>query len=139
MPYPCTPDQALALGRALRPLREEGVLIVGSGSLTHNLAEFRGPGQGDQPYVKEFVDWVRQAVVAGDAASVAAYRGRAPHAARAHPSDDHFLPLLVSLGATEGATEGAAEGSHEPVEVIDGGIAYGILSMESYVIGSMHV
>lgn len=131
LPYPLTAAQAVALGKALRPLRDEGVLIVGSGSLTHNLSEFRGPGHEDQPYVKAFVAWVREAVLAGDTARIADFRSLAPHAARAHPSDDHFLPLLVALGATEAGDE--------PVEVIDGGITYGMLSMESYLIGSMHV
>ena len=61
-------------------------------------------------------------------ASLVAYRKLAPHAARAHPSEDHFLPLLVALGATT---------PDEPVAFIDGGITYGVLAMDAYVIGEL--
>jgi 4,5-DOPA dioxygenase extradiol len=115
---------ALRLGRALRPLRERGVLVVGSGSLTHNLGEFRGPANGEAAYVTDFVRWIRQAVMTRDLDVLVDYRQRAPHAERAHPTEEHFLPLLVALGA---AFDGDA------VEVIDGGTVYGMLSMESYV------
>jgi len=131
LPQPLDPAGALALGRALAPLRAQGVLIVGSGSLTHNLHEFRGDG-GDAPYVARFTGWVREAVRKamqdGDMTPLLDYRRQAPDAARAHPTEEHFLPLLVALGA---ATAG------DPVQVIDGGIVYGMLSMESYVFGSL--
>ena len=127
LPQPLDPAGALTFGRALGPLREQGVLIVGSsGSLTHNLYEFRGHDRGEESYVLEFARWVRDAVVAGDVQRLIDYRRLAPHASRAHPSDEHFLPLLVALGA-------AAVG--DPVQVIDGGITHGVLSMESYAIG----
>ncbi|AJG19266.1 dioxygenase [Cupriavidus basilensis] len=130
LPQPLDPAGALALGRALAPLREQGVLIVASGSMTHNLHEFRGHGGGDAPYVAAFTQWVREAVRSamrtGDPQPLIDYRQLAPHAQRAHPTDEHFLPLLVAIGA-------AAAG--EPMAVIDGGITYGILSMESYVLG----
>ena len=118
----------LALGRALAPLRDEGVLIMGSGSMTHNLYEFRRHDDGKEPYVLEFSRWVQQAVVAGDLDSLVAYRKLAPHAARAHPSEDHFLPLLVALGATLPG---------DPVEFVDAGITYGVLAMDAYVIGEL--
>ena len=89
---------ALRLGEALRPLREHGVLVVGSGSLTHNLGEFRGPAS-EAPYVADFVRWIRQAVTARDLDALVDYRRRAPHAERAHPTEEHFLPLLVAVGA----------------------------------------
>ena len=130
LPQPLDPAGALAFGRALAPLRGQGVLIVGSGSMTHNLYEFRGHGGGDAPYVAQFTQWVREAtrnaMRDGDVQPLIDYRRLAPHAERAHPTDEHFLPLLVAIGA-------AAAG--EPLQVIDGGITYGILSMESYVIG----
>ncbi|MDF3836532.1 class III extradiol ring-cleavage dioxygenase [Cupriavidus basilensis] len=129
LPQPLDPAGALALGRALAPLREQGVLIMGSGSMTHNLYEFRGHGS-DAPYVAEFTGWVREAVRTvmrnGDIQQLIDYRRLAPHAARAHPSDEHFLPLLAAIGAAKAG---------EPLQVIDGGITYGVLSMESYAIG----
>jgi 4,5-DOPA dioxygenase extradiol len=114
---------ALRLGEALRPLRERGVLIVGSGSLTHNLGEFRGPAS-EAPYVADFVRWIRQAVTARDLDALVDYRRRAPHAERAHPTEEHFLPLLVALGAASAG---------DRVEVIEAGTLHGMLSMESYV------
>jgi len=126
LPRPLDPAGALALGRALASLRGQGVLIVGSGSLTHNLYEFRGHSAGEEPYVREFTQWVRAAVVAGDVRRLVDYERLAPHASRAHPGDDHFLPLFVTLGVA---------GFGDAVQVIDGGIAHGVLSMESYIIG----
>jgi 4,5-DOPA dioxygenase extradiol len=130
MPYDLNTEQALQLGRALAPLRAQGVLIVTSGSMTHNLREFR---QGSQPaaqpgagYVLEFSQWVRRAVLANAVAPMRRYRTEAPHAERAHPSEEHFLPLLVALGAQ-------AEG--ETACLIDGGIEHGMLSMDSFVWG----
>ena len=114
---------ALRLGEALRPLREHGVLVVGSGSLTHNLGEFRGPAS-EAPYVADFVRWIRQAVTARDLDALVDYRRRAPHAERAHPTEEHFLPLLVAVGAASAG---------DRVEVIEAGTLYGMLSMESYV------
>ncbi|MDO9314608.1 MAG: class III extradiol ring-cleavage dioxygenase [Burkholderiaceae bacterium] len=114
---------ALRLGEALRPLRKRGVLVVGSGSLTHNLGEFRGPAT-EAAYVADFVRWIRQAVTARDLDALVDYRRRAPHAQRAHPTEEHFLPLLVAVGAAS---------ETDRVEVIEGGTVYGMLSMESYV------
>ena len=114
---------ALRLGEALRPLREHGVLVVGSGSLTHNLGEFRGPAR-EAAYVADFVRWIRQAVTARDLDALVDYRRRAPHAERAHPTEEHFLPLLVAVGAASAS---------DRVEVIEAGTLYGMLSMESYV------
>jgi len=85
-------DTAWAFGAALAPLAEEGVLIVGSGSVTHNLAEFRmGPGT-DEAYAAEFAAWVREAVVQGDSARLRQTLALAPHAHRAHPTTEHFWP-----------------------------------------------
>jgi 4,5-DOPA dioxygenase extradiol len=95
------PDWHLALGRALRPLREEGVLIVGSGAITHNLrAVFRQPQDEPAPaWVTEFCDWIAAKISAGDIEALAAYRTLAPHAVQNHPTDEHLLPLFVALGA----------------------------------------
>ncbi len=113
---------ALRLGRALAPLREQGVLLIGSGSLTHNLYEFRQPIR-DPEYAQAFADWVREAVVRNDVAGLLDYRRQAPQAARAHPSEEHFLPLLVALGASE---------ADDAPQWIDGGMTYGVLSMDSF-------
>lgn len=120
---------ALRLGRALRPLRDRGVLVVGSGSMTHNLGEFRGAEAADESvYVGEFVQWVRHAVTTGDTDALADYRRRASHAVRAHPTEEHFLPLLVAVGAASAG---------DTIEVIEGGTLYGMLSMESYLFGQV--
>ena len=114
-------------GQALAPLRDEGVLVIGSGSLTHNLYEFRRGHGNDAAYATAFTAWVREAVQQGDSARLRRTLDDAPHAQRAHPTTEHFLPLLVAAGAAgEGAT----------AEVIDGGIAHGVLSMDSFVLGA---
>lgn len=119
---------ALALGRLLAPLRDQGVLILASGSLTHNLYEF-SPAETAQAasYVHEFVQWARRAALAHDDAALVDWRG-APHSQRAHPTDEHYLPLLIAAGASS---------ADEPVEVIEGGVTYGVLSMEGYVFGDL--
>jgi 4,5-DOPA dioxygenase extradiol len=95
------PAWHLALGRALRPLREQGVLIVGSGAVTHNLrAIFRHPpGEPVPAWVTEFRDWIAGKIQEGDLDALCAYRTLAPHAAQNHPTEEHLLPLFVALGA----------------------------------------
>lgn len=122
-------ERAWAFGRALAPLAEQGVLIVGSGSLTHNLYEFRSGHGADEPYVAAFAAWVREAVEHGDNARLRRTLDDAPQAQRAHPTAEHFWPLLVAAGA---ADEGAGTPSGT---VIDGGIMHGMLAMDSYVFG----
>lgn len=117
---------AVRLGKALAPWRRQGVAVIGSGSLTHNLLEFRDGLAHEAAYTAEFRDWVRDAVVRGDVDELIDYRRLAPHARRAHPTEEHFLPLLVALGASF---------DHESVHVIDGGTTHGVLSMESYAWG----
>src|SRR3954469_13755848 len=125
LPAGLTPAQAYALGKALTPLRDEGVMVVGSGSLTHNLYEFRMDGGGeDAAYAREFAAWVRQAVEARDNARLQQTLELAPHAKRAHPTAEHFLPLLVAAGAASGEAK---------VQTLEGGITYGVLAMDSYL------
>lgn len=127
MPHNLTTASALQLGQALAPLREQGVMIVASGSMTHNLYEFRQSGAASEAYAVEFTHWVRQAVTGNATQAVVDYRQLAPHAQRAHPTEEHFLPLLVAMGA---------HGSDEATHVVDsGGVAHGVLSMESYAWG----
>jgi len=97
-----TPTHHLQIGRALAPLARQGFLVIGSGNLTHNLHDFvraRTVGLSDPDYVREFSDWVWQRLCAGDQQALLDYRRRAPAALRAHPDDDHLLPLFVALGA----------------------------------------
>lgn len=126
MPHDLDPSSALALGRALAPIREQGVMIVASGGMTHNLYEFRQSGSVAANYAVEFTHWIRQAVTRNDIERLLNYRQLAPHAQRAHPTEEHFLPLLVALGARS---------DQEIVQVLDGGIDHGVLSMESYAWG----
>ena len=126
IPVDTDETKAFELGRALAPLAEEGVLVVGSGSLTHNLYEFRTGDVQEAAYAREFTEWIRQAVLEGDTEQLVHALKRAPHAARAHPTTEHFLPLLVAAGAASTAA---------PATVLDGGIRHGVLAMESYLFG----
>jgi 4,5-DOPA dioxygenase extradiol len=126
LPVDADEVDAFALGQALAPLAREGVLVIGSGSLTHNLYEYQVGEVLAAPYAQEFSAWVREAVRQGDMARLLKTLRLAPHAARAHPSTEHFLPLLVAAGAAN--NPGVAT-------VLDGGIRHGILAMESYVFG----
>ncbi|MFF0489720.1 dioxygenase [Nocardia sp. NPDC004068] len=91
------------LGRRLAPLREEGVLIIGSGFFTHNLSEMRRDAAADEApgWSREFDDWGARAVAAGDVDALLNFRHTAPAAGRAHPRTEHFAPLFVALGAGE--------------------------------------
>ena len=126
MPSNLSTQQALKLGQALAPLRDQGVLIVASGSMTHNLYDLRQSGAEPEAYAQEFTAWVQAAVLAKAIGPLVDYRAEAPHAQRAHPSEEHFLPLLVAMGASAEADE---------VSVLHGGITNGVLSMESYAWG----
>lgn len=127
LPFDTDASSAFALGQALAPLVRDGVLVIGSGSLTHNLYEFRAGTLRTAPYAEEFAAWVRQAVREGATDRLQQTLALAPHAARAHPTSEHFLPLLVAAGAACAAL---------PVTVLDGGIRHGVLAMESYVFGA---
>jgi 4,5-DOPA dioxygenase extradiol len=122
------PVPHLAIGRALAPLREEGVTIIGSGALTHNLrAIFAGGLQLDRPeqaFAREFADWVRDRTRDGDVDSLVNYREIAPHGAANHPTEEHFLPFFAALGAGGGR----GERIHSSGE-------YGALMMDVYRFG----
>ena len=126
MPFDLSTHAALKLGQTLAPLREQGVLIVGSGSMTHNLHHFQQSGAPPEAYAQEFADWVQTAVRAKGLQPLLNYRAEAPHAVRAHPSEEHFLPLLIAMGATTDADE---------LQVLQGGVSNGALSMDSYIWG----
>jgi 4,5-DOPA dioxygenase extradiol len=122
----------LRLGAALAPLREDGALIIGSGHLTHNLREWVAfarrhgmrPAETEaEPYVREFGDWVDRVLRADDRDRLARWLELAPHARRAHPSDEHFLPLTFAFGAAWPAPR---------VERFDLGVDSGVLAMDAF-------
>ncbi len=118
-----------ALGQALAPLREEGVLVIGSGNLTHNLREaFRGHYPHPPAWVTDFADWVAARVAAGDVESLLAWEKLAPHAKQNHPTPEHFLPFFVALGA--GSTPLQATRLHADTEL-------GVLAMDAYAFGEV--
>jgi 4,5-DOPA dioxygenase extradiol len=121
------PEDCFRIGRALAALREQGVLIIGSGSLTHNLYEVRQGQDHPETYVKAFAFWVREALESGDVNALLDYRRRAPHAERAHPTEEHLLPLFFAMGAAGSDAVGA--------RCIEGGITHGVLAMDAFVLG----
>ncbi|UXY14971.1 dioxygenase [Chitiniphilus purpureus] len=90
------------LGQALAALRDEQVLIIGSGSLTHNLQDVFNPMDEPLDYVAPFQAWMHDHLVRGERQALLDYRRHAPQAARAHPTEEHLLPLFVALGAAHG-------------------------------------
>jgi 4,5-DOPA dioxygenase extradiol len=100
------PGTLYELGRQLRPLRDEGVLIVGSGFITHNLRILDWSGAAPTPaWASEFDAWTADAVARGDVDALLDYRQRAPGVRIALPTHEHFAPLLVTMGAAEPGTE----------------------------------
>lgn len=120
-----SPEEHERIGRALAPLRDEGVLIIGSGSLTHNLHEFRGqPIDVAAPgWVSSFGDWMKARLDANDLQALRDYRTRAPNAERNHPTEEHLLPLYLALGAA---------GDNARAERLHASYEYGILAMDVY-------
>ena len=109
------PYRLLTLGSRLRDLRDEGVLVIGSGFLTHGLPflrEFRIDAEAPG-WSKDFDHWAAEALARGDVAELASYRTKAPGMPYAHPTVEHYTPLFVTLGA---ATDAEAPGD----QVIDG-------------------
>jgi len=96
----------IALGRALKPLRDEGVLVMGSGSFVHNLRllDRRGLDAPEPQWCKDFANWMDEKLQSRDSAALISYREQAVNAAMAHPEEEHLLPLFVSYGAGETTT-----------------------------------
>ncbi|MEE9965102.1 MAG: dioxygenase [Propionicimonas sp.] len=93
------PHALLDLGGKLRSLRAEGVLVIGSGFMTHSFAVFRRPQLAG--YTEAFDTWAADALHRGDVDALMDYRSKAPGAEVAHPSADHFVPLLLTMGAAD--------------------------------------
>jgi len=100
MPAGGTPEQLLAMGRALAPLRSQDIMLVGTGGIVHNLARLADNMADDvaEPWATEFDGWVKAKAEALDVASLGGYARLAPHAAAAVPTSEHFDPLLVVMG-----------------------------------------
>ncbi len=119
------PAEHYRLGEALQPLREQGVLIMGSGSVTHNLGEIMGRSVDDPVphWVGDFESWLADAVTQGRVPELIDYRRLAPSALRNHPTEEHLLPLFVALGAG---------GAGAVATRIHASYTHGILAMDAY-------
>ncbi|KAI9092546.1 hypothetical protein K1719_027674 [Acacia pycnantha] len=112
------------MGKALTPLKDEGVLIIGSGSAVHNLRALKiQPNPPVASWAKEFDDWLISSLLEGRYEDVNHYEEKAPHAKMAHPWPDHFYPLHVALGAA---------GENSKAKLIHKGIEMGTLSYASF-------
>lgn len=122
LPSHLGPALQTRVGRALADLRAQGVLLIGSGSITHNLGEldWRAGPETITPWAREFRDWIVDKLQAGNDAALDDYRRQAPNAARNHPSDEHLLPLYFARGA--GGTFG----------IVHQGFTLGALGMDIY-------
>ncbi|MEP7210218.1 MAG: class III extradiol ring-cleavage dioxygenase [Alphaproteobacteria bacterium] len=122
------PEHHFRLGQLLAPLRAEGVLIVGSGSYTHDLSAFRSTGgvldAPERDWVHVFAEWMTEALQEGRIDDLLAYRRLAPEAVHNHPTEEHLLPLYVALGAG-------------PISVhrLHTSTTYGILRMDAFAFG----
>jgi len=116
------PAEHWALGAALGPLLSDDVLLLGSGSVTHNLGDFDADEAApERPWARAFADWLQQRMAAGDRAALLDYRRRAPAAQHAQPHDDHLLPLFVAAAAGNGVAEPLFRG-----------MTYGSIGMDAY-------
>ncbi|MEO8155063.1 MAG: class III extradiol ring-cleavage dioxygenase [Rhizobacter sp.] len=125
------PAQQFALGSALATLREQGVLVMGSGSITHNLRRIFGSSRPDVDTTEiaesaAFRQWVSERSAAGDWETLFAYRSKAPYAQDMHPTDEHLLPWYVAAGA------GGREATPQRLYA---GVTYGCLGMDAYAFG----
>lgn len=112
-----------ALGAALAPLRRRNVLVIGSGSISHNLREIFRPTSADRAWVERFTTWLDANVRAGDTDALLTAMERAPDAKRNHPTDEHLLPFYVALGA--GGADGFGARLHHSY-------THGLLAMDIY-------
>ena len=116
-----------AVGAALAPLRRRNILIIGSGSISHNLrAVFSSQPGADRQWVEGFTDWLADGVARGDRAALLSAMEAAPEAARNHPTDEHLLPFFFALGA--GGSDGAGVRLHHSY-------TYDVLAMDAYAFG----
>ena len=127
LPRPRTPAGMLAVGRALSPLRDQGVLLLGSGGIVHNLrlVDFEDKQATPQGWAVAFDSWIAERLERFDVDSIARYES-APEARRAVPTSEHFDPIFPVLGS-------AAPG--ERARTVFEGFHHGTLSMRSFAVG----
>jgi 4,5-DOPA dioxygenase extradiol len=134
MPSDWTPRKAYETGSTLSDLRADGVLVIGSGSMTHNLSHFSGMnrqiGDAPLPYVAGFSSWIKDVLQRQDREQLFDYQDACPFASTAHPTDEHLLPLMFAAGAGDWGTDLVV-----PVNYITEEIQYGILAMDSILFG----
>ncbi|GLJ17026.1 hypothetical protein SUGI_0294590 [Cryptomeria japonica] len=116
------------MGQALAPLKSEGVLIMGSGSATHNLRALAFNGKGPASWAQAFDNWLTESLVNGRHDEVNHFEEKAPCARMAHPYPDHFFPLHVALGAA---------GERAKAELIHNSWSHGTLSYSSYAFSTV--
>jgi 4,5-DOPA dioxygenase extradiol len=126
MPSNLTSRSAYELGHILSPLRQDNILILASGGVTHNLYELKPQTSQAPDYVYEFTSWIRKAIANEDHETLIRYRELAPHAEKAHPTDEHLLPLMIAYGARN---------LNENLRIIKGDVTYGVIHTESYAWG----
>jgi 4,5-DOPA dioxygenase extradiol len=127
LPLLAPPDEIVAMGRALAPLRDRNILLVGSGGVVHNLHRLRFSGDTEVPdsWALGFDEWVSEQVGRLDVAALCDYRRRAPHVLESVPTPEHFEPLLFILGAC---------GRGDSVHPVYEGFRHGSLSMRSFAV-----
>lgn len=121
-----SPREHVALARTLRPLREEGVLVLGSGNIVHNLPLMRWEDEKPYPWAGEFDRLSAELILAGDLETLTDYAGLGESARLSIPTNEHYLPLLYAL---------ALRRPKEPVAFFAQGIVLGSVSMRSFFIG----
>jgi 4,5-DOPA dioxygenase extradiol len=114
------------VGQALAPLRDEGVLILGSGGIVHNLRQLNWSGGGEpEGWAYQFAEWMAGHVAANDIDALLDYRTQAPNAAQSHPTEEHLMPFYVALGA--GSRDARVDAKRIPL-----GFTFGSLGMDAY-------
>jgi 4,5-DOPA dioxygenase extradiol len=121
------PAHHLKLGQAIASLANEEVLVLGTGGIVHNLSDLEWDKQGTREaaeWARQFNDWIADRVDKQALDELLAYRERAPNAARSHPTEDHFAPFFVALGA-----------AGWPARRVNLGFDLGTLGLDAYVFG----
>jgi 4,5-DOPA dioxygenase extradiol len=119
------PEDGLRMGAALSRLREEGVLLTGTGGIVHNLSRVDPGAKEPEAWAREFDDWIAARLDPLDITGIAGYRQSAPHADLAVPTPEHFDPIFVVLGSARPG---------ERASTIHEGFRYGTVSMRSFAI-----
>lgn len=129
LPSPAGPETIMKMGKALSILRDQGVLLVGSGSVVHNVNQLQWSNKYGKAagWALEFHNWVKEKNEAGDLGALKHFKSQAPNAIKAHPTDEHIKPFFFALGARRDA---------DFVNTVYDGFQYGTLSMYSFLLES---